>query len=74
MSICDRQRLRLLEGDAENAFMQQSCGNGRVGRVDPLANRALPGGQGIRERFLPCAVIFAELVNQLAVGREQRRY
>ncbi|GDU57258.1 hypothetical protein ExPUPEC61_02946 [Escherichia coli] len=66
-----RQRLRLLQSDTENAFMQQAFGNGCAGGVDPFAYRALAGGHHICERLLPGAFVIAELVNQLAVGVEQ---
>ena len=66
-----RQRLRLLQSDTENAFMQQAFGNGAVGGVGPFAYRALAGGHHIGERLLPGGFVIAELVNQLAVGVEQ---
>ena len=52
--------------------MQQAFGNGAVGGVGPFAYRALAGGHHIGERLLPGGFVIAELVNQLAVGVEQR--
>ena len=72
MRVRYRQRLRLPEGDAENAFMQQALRNGCVGCVNPLTYLSLALGHPVRERLLPGAFIIAELVNQLAVGVEQR--
>lgn len=65
-----RQRLRLLQSDMENAFMQQAFGNGGAGGVDPFAYRAGWRASYLRTA-LPGAFVIAELVNQLAVGVEQ---